>query len=160
MGCDRAPGRAVSLWLQMIPQRNRGLPTRPPRVVFPVGSRRSPRLAGFGGSGSAVTTSPGSAGLAPPGSGITSLAGFAGAARPHLPGGRSSMPASLKYVAAVSRRIPVAFSIRRNDHPRRPRAMTCCFFSSLKTLLTATEGNAPASQFNVLGDGLSLAGFG
>jgi hypothetical protein len=79
-------------------------------------------------------------------SGVTSLAGFAGAARPHLPGGRNSMPASLRYVAAVPRRIPVAFWIRRNDHPRRPRAMTCCFCSSLKTLLTANEANALTSR--------------
>src|SRR5579864_5986176 len=31
--------------------------------------------------------------------------------------------------------------MRRSDHPSRPSAMTCCFFPSLKTLLTLTEGN-------------------
>src|SRR5437899_10506562 len=35
--------------------------------------------------------------------------------------------------------------MRRSDHPSRPKAMTCCFFSSLKTLLTSTEGIALAS---------------
>ncbi len=37
--------------------------------------------------------------------------------------------------------------------------MTCCFFSSLKTLLTFAEGIALAAEFNVLDGGLSLAGF-
>lgn len=32
-------------------------------------------------------------------------------------------------------------SMRRSDHPSRPSAMTCCFFPSLKALLTLTEGN-------------------
>ena len=41
----------------------------------------------------------------------------------------------------VSRRICTVASMRRNDHPSRPSAMTCCFFPSLKTLLTLTEGN-------------------
>src|ERR1019366_2060451 len=36
--------------------------------------------------------------------------------------------------------------IRRSDHPSRPNAMTCCFFSSFKTLLTLTEGIALASK--------------
>src|SRR5437899_273749 len=35
--------------------------------------------------------------------------------------------------------------MRRSDHPSRPKAMTCCFFSSFKTLLTSTEGIALAS---------------
>ena len=52
-----------------------------------------------------------------------------------------------------------AFSMRRSDHPSRPNAMTCCFFSSFKTLLTSTEGSCPRVRLNVLGDGLSLAGF-
>ena len=37
--------------------------------------------------------------------------------------------------------------------------MTCCFFSSLKTLLTVTEDNVLTSAFNVLIGGLQLAGF-
>jgi hypothetical protein len=47
--------------------------------------------------------------------------------------------------------------MRRSDHPNRPSAMTCCFFSSFKTLLTLTEGN-PHVRINVL-DRSSLAGF-
>src|SRR5258708_39408252 len=35
--------------------------------------------------------------------------------------------------------------MRRSDHPSRPKATTCCFFSSFKTLLTTTEGIALAS---------------
>ena len=31
-------------------------------------------------------------------------------------------------------------------HPRRPKAITCCLFSSFKTLLTLTEGTALASD--------------
>src|SRR5712692_351878 len=37
--------------------------------------------------------------------------------------------------------------------------MTCCFFSSLKTLLTVTEDSVLTSAFNVLDDDLQLAGF-
>ena len=92
------------------------------------------------------------------GSVITSLAGFAGAC-PHLPGGRKAIPAALRYMAAVSRRTPVACWMRRSDHPSRPNAMTCCLFSSLKTLLTSSEGIALALESNVLNEGFSLAGF-
>ena len=70
-----------------------------------------------------------------PESGVTSLAGFAGARRPHAPGGRTAIPAAFRYAPAVSRRTPVACSMRRKGHPSFPSAMTCCFFSSLKTLL-------------------------
>src|SRR5258706_15565176 len=35
--------------------------------------------------------------------------------------------------------------MRRSDHPSRPKATTCCFFSSFKTLLTTTGGIALAS---------------
>jgi transposase len=44
------------------------------------------------------------------------------------------------------RRTPVARWIRRSDHPSCPNARTCCFFCSLKTLLTATEHIPLASQ--------------
>jgi len=37
--------------------------------------------------------------------------------------------------------------------------MTCCFFSSLKTLLTVTEDSVLTSAFNALDDALQLAGF-
>src|SRR5215831_4570487 len=49
--------------------------------------------------------------------------------------------------------------MRRSDQPNRPNTMTCCFFSSFKTLLTSTEGNPLAFVVNVLDCGLSLAGF-
>src|SRR5258705_1583675 len=62
---------------------------------------------------------------------IASLAGFG---RPHRPGARTATPAALKYAPAVSRRTPVASSIRRKLQPRRPNTSTCFCFSSLKTL--------------------------
>jgi len=49
--------------------------------------------------------------------------------------------------------------MRRSDHPSRPNAMTCCLFCSLKTLLTSSEDIVLALEFNVLNEGLSLAGF-
>ena len=101
-----------------------------------------------------------------PRSGVTSMAGFAGAGRPHRPGGRSAIPAALRYSPAVSRRTPVARWMRRSAHPSRPSAMTCCFFSSLKTLLISTEGKPPV-VVNVLSQLRwpvlrcpSMAGFG
>src|SRR5262249_51629232 len=48
-------------------------------------------------------------------------------------------PAVFRYPLAVSLRTPVASSMRRKDHPSFPRAITCCFFSSLKTLLMPRE---------------------
>src|SRR5580698_8588290 len=57
----------------------------------------------------------------------------------------------------VSRRTLIAFSICRSDHPSRPSAIACCFFSSFKTLLTRTEDNFPPST--QCPESLSLAGF-
>src|ERR1700688_47429 len=57
----------------------------------------------------------------------------------------------------VSRRTPIAFSICRSDHPSRPSAIACCFFSSFKTLLTRTEDNFPPSP--QCPESLCLAGF-
>jgi hypothetical protein len=106
-------------------------------------------LVGFAEKGSALTSA---AAWAEPGSGVTSLVGFAGGALPQAPGGRRLMPAVRRYSAAVVRWIPVAFWIFRRDHPSRPKAMTCCFFSSLKTLLMLTEGIGPRVKINVPGD--------
>src|SRR4051794_39394041 len=39
--------------------------------------------------------------------------------------------------------------MRRSDHPNRPSAITCCFLSSLKTLLTLAQGNSRV-RINVL----------
>ena len=48
--------------------------------------------------------------------------------------------------------------MRRSDHPSRPSAMTCCFFASFKTFPTGRRVS-PRVRVNVLGGGLSLAGF-
>ena len=45
--------------------------------------------------------------------------------------------------------MPVSCWMRRSGQPSRPSAMTCCRFSSLKTLLTSMEGN-PSVVLNVL----------
>lgn len=70
---------------------------------------------------------------------ITSLAGFPGAGLPHRPGRRTDIPAAFRYAPRVSRRTPVACSMRRSVKPSLPSAMTCCFFSSFKTLLMSAE---------------------
>src|SRR6266446_6136916 len=92
--------------------------------------------------------------------GFTAL--WAGA-RPQPPGGRRAIPADFRYRLAVSRRTPVVCSIRRSDQPSRPRAIACCCFSSLKTLLTLTERNPPSgsmSWFSSLLAGLQVATYG
>ncbi len=38
----------------------------------------------------------------------------------------TAMPAAFRYALAVSRRTPVASSMRRSDQPSRPSASTCC----------------------------------
>src|SRR5258706_15734888 len=58
---------------------------------------------------------------------------------------------------AVSLRTPVACSICRKDHPSFPSAMTCCFFSSLKTLLMPRE--PISAPFGVNVPGSAMAGF-
>src|SRR3989442_829852 len=103
---------------------------------------------------------------------VIDLAFFAGCSFDHRAGFRRRLAteiadealdtliaAARRYSAAVSRRMPVAFWIFRSDHPSRPNAITCCFFSSFKTLLTLTEGSRPHVKINVLNAGLSLAGF-
>src|SRR5262249_23889836 len=47
--------------------------------------------------------------------------------------------------------------MRRNGHPSFPSAITCCFFSSLKTLLMPREPIKALLAVNVLGS--ALAGF-
>jgi hypothetical protein len=87
---------------------------------------------------------------------VTSMAGFAGARRPH-PGRHTTAPAAFRYALAVSRRTPVASSMRRKDHPSFPNAITCCFFSSLKTLLMPREPIRAPIGVNV--PGFAMAGF-
>ena len=106
-----------------------------------------------------MDTSPEMAGFDPPGSVDTpgKMAGFADPASPHtsvqvvcdsLVGGRprprTLKPPALRYALAVSRRTPVASSMRRSDHPSRPSARTCCRFSSLKTLTIPAQEHIPA----------------
>jgi hypothetical protein len=43
----------------------------------------------------------------------------------------------------------VAASIRRSVHPKRPRARTCCCFSSSKTLLIPARDHRPVAFVNV-----------
>src|ERR1039458_7721726 len=39
--------------------------------------------------------------------------------------------------------------MRRSDHPGRPKAKTCCFFSSFKTLAMPTEPTSLRAGINV-----------
>jgi len=50
----------------------------------------------------------------------------------------------------VSRRTRVAFWIFRRDHPSRPNAMICCFFSSLKTFAMLREATYHLAAVDVL----------
>src|ERR1700740_3689940 len=84
------------------------------------------------------------------------MAGFAGARRPH-PGKHTTTPAAFKYPLAVSVRTPWAPAMRRKDHPSFPNATTCCFFSSLKTLLMPREPIRAPLGVNV--PGFAMAGF-
>src|SRR3974390_2292390 len=88
---------------------------------------------------------------------IFSLAGFA-ARRPHPPGERTAIPAAFRYWLAVSRRMRVARWICRSGHPSRPRAKTCCFFSSVKTLAMSSEATEPP-RASMSQTPFSLAGF-
>src|SRR5215471_5906961 len=60
----------------------------------------------------------------------------------------------------VSRRTRVASWILRRDHPSRPRAMICCFFSSFKTFAMSREATDSPAAVNVLDvSSESMAGF-
>jgi hypothetical protein len=54
--------------------------------------------------------------------------------------------------------------MRRRGHPSRPRAITCCFFASLKTLLIPTKATAlhrnqrPRVSFSLAGFQVTLIG--
>src|SRR5246127_4292681 len=50
----------------------------------------------------------------------------------------------------VSRRTRVVSWIFRRDHPSRPKAMICCFFSSFKTFAMSREATDPPAAVNVL----------
>src|SRR5258708_18529463 len=48
--------------------------------------------------------------------------------------------------------------MRRSGHPSRPRAITCCFFASLKTLLISTKATCLTPKSTSRAP-FSLAGF-
>src|SRR6202040_1605005 len=73
------------------------------------------------------------------------------------PGRHTPPPADFRYALAVSLRTPVVCSMRRKGHPSFPSAMTCCFFSSLKTLLMPKEPIRAPLGVNVPGP--TMAGF-
>src|SRR5215467_15818052 len=50
----------------------------------------------------------------------------------------------------VSRRTRVVSWIFRRDHPSRPKAKICCFFSSFKTFAMLREATCPPAAVNVL----------
>src|SRR5438094_4530874 len=76
----------------------------------------------------------------------TPLAGFGTGRRPQPPGDRTAIPAAFKYALAVSRRTPVASSIRRSGHPSRPSTSTSCRFASLKTLAIPATSPKPVAR--------------
>src|SRR4029450_13100837 len=60
---------------------------------------------------------------------------------------------------AVSRRTPVAASIRRSVQPNCPRAMTWCFFASLKMLAMLAQEPSSLAPRQRLERLLPMAGF-
>ena len=63
------------------------------------------------------------------------------------PAARAAMPAAFKQALADSRWPPVACSTRRRGHPRPPRANTCRWLVSLKTLLMGRRNShSPADR--------------
>src|SRR5437660_4296500 len=95
----------------------------------------SPVVAGFGGSGSVDTPAV--------------VAGFGGHTTGRPPRPRTPIPAAFRYALAVSLRTAVSCSIRRSDQPSRPSARTCCFLSSLKTLLILAQEHGSRAFVNV-----------
>ena len=75
---------------------------------------------------------------------------------PVLPGGWPAspadglaMPAAFRYSDAVSRRTPVALSMRRSGQPSRPSATTCCSFRIAQDVAHAARGASAARRVNV-----------
>ena len=116
---------------QVLPDRLGVAAPREPSSIAPV------RLAGAGrwtatGCGSGT---PLSAGRLRARVGDHLIGRFCRPARPHPGGRRTGIPAARRYPPPSPAECGRS-SMRRSDHPSRPSAMTCCFFSSLKTLLT------------------------
>ena len=93
-----------------------------------------------------ITSLAGFAASSPTESVGTELAALDGGFRPQTPGARSAILADVKFPPAVSRRTPVAASIRRKDQPRRPSAITCSCFAFSKTLPMPTEAKFPLPE--------------
>ena len=121
--------------------------SRKPAQWLPSARMRSVVTSPVAMAGFASATT-GCAAIPAPKSVVTSLAAF-GRSRPQRPGGRTSIPARFRYLLAVSRRTPASSSIRRNDQPSWPSAMTCCRFSSLKTLPMPGRDYVPVPCVNV-----------
>jgi hypothetical protein len=90
---------------------------------------------------------------------VTSLAGFAGDSpfpstrRPHTDSGGFQV-----RTGCLPTNPGLSCSMRRNRHPSRPSAITCCLLSSLKTLLMLTKATAPPPGSTSQAS-FSLAGF-
>ena len=56
---------------------------------------------------------------------------------------RTATPAAFRYALAVSRRTPVACSMRRSDQPSRPSARTCCLLLFVQDVAHPGGGTRP-----------------
>jgi hypothetical protein len=80
------------------------------------------------------------------------------------PSGRTQIPEAFRWAPAVSRRAPVSCSMRLSCDPSRLRAITCCVFAPLKTLLIPTKATAlrrrqhPRASFSSAGFEVTLIG--
>ena len=88
---------------------------------------------------------------------ITSAREMAGFERGR-PRERTAIPAFFSYPLAVSRRTPVASSIRRRLHPRRPSASICASFSRSKTFAMAPRLRTSKPEMSRTTSG-EMAGF-
>ena len=154
---DRLIAAAIAVLINQILPNRHGVTAavKPNSMVSRYGSQALAVAVGLEGWGG------GFSGVFSPESVITSLAGFAavqsvggtwvgvGLPRPQRPGPRTAMPAAFRYALAVSRRTPVCCSMRRSDQPSCPSTMTCCCFSSFKTLLMAREPKRLRCAVNV-----------
>ena len=125
------PGEAVVVD-EVLPDRHRVAAPGDRRLdQLPVG------LAGAGGGRPAGRRGPGRPGVqagrraAKVGGHLTGRIWLGGRRRR---GRRTGIPAAFRYTLAVSRRTPVAASMRRSGQPSRPNARTCCCLSSPKML--------------------------
>ena len=86
------------------------------------------------------------------------IAGFGWAFALAGPAPRTGIPAAFRYSLTVSRRTPVARSIRRSGQPSRPSAQNLLLFVSSKTLLMPARNYTSLAGVNVLA-GQLIAGF-